>query len=268
MLESRLNDCELICNGRVLTDARESRIVPKFGGVSERPRPRSVGIRRRLSSHSPGKRTRILAGLAFLALVLLLFREQWLPLIGNYLVIENTLEPADVIHVIAGDDYRTDYAIQLYRQGEAETLFFTGGWCNTHLYYHGEHAKERSLAAGVPLDAIAFDDSPVTSTYMEAERLKVWIDHSARPIRSVIVVSDPFHMRRASWTYRRVLGDQIHVQFAPVPFSRTPYQQAWWKDSESRKYVREEYSKLIYYLFRYEFSRGFVKDWLVSLDSE
>jgi uncharacterized SAM-binding protein YcdF (DUF218 family) len=211
---------------------------------------------------------KILLGVAGLSIILVLFREQWLMLISDFLIVQDTLQPADVIHVIAGDDYRTDYAFQLYKQGYGKTLFFTGGWCDFHRYQHGEHAEERALAQDISLDAIAYDNSNVMSTYMEAERLKEWIAQSPYPVRSVIVVSDPFHMRRARWTYRKVLGDQIQIQMAPVPFNLTPYQHSWWKDQESRIYVRDEYSKLIYYLFRYQFSWGFFKEWLVSLDSE
>ena len=150
--------------------------------------------------------------------------------IGDFLYIQDTLEPADVIHVIAGDDYRTDYAIQLYKKGYGEKIFFTGGWCEIHHYWHGEHAKERSLAQGVPLDAIVIDDSKVLSTYMEAEKLKEWMTKRLEPVRSVTVVSDPFHMRRARWTFQKMLGDKIVVQMAPVPFEQTPFQRIWWKD--------------------------------------
>ena len=215
-----------------------------------------------------GSKMKILVGTLILGLILFLFREQWLLLIGDFLIVQSTLKPADIIHVIAGSDYRTDYAIQLYKQGYGKELFFTGGWCEIHLYKHGEHAEERSLTQGVPLDAIAFDDSKVTSTYMEADRLKEWISHRPYPIRSVIIVSDPFHMRRARWIYRKLFGDQLEIQMAPIPFDRTPYQQTWWKDAESRKYVREEYSKFIYNLFRYQYSWGIFKDWLISLDTE
>lgn len=211
---------------------------------------------------------KILLGLAGLGLVLILFRQQWLLLIGDYLIVQDSLQPAEVIHIIAGYDYRTDYAIQLYKQGYGKTLFFTGGGSGMHAYSHGEHAEERATAQGVTLDAIAFDDSRVTSTYMEAERLKEWIARSSHPVRSIIVVSDPFHMRRARWTYQKVFGDQVQIQMAPVPFDLTPYQRTWWKDPESRQYVRDEYAKLIYYLFRYQFSGRSFKDWLISLDSE
>lgn len=96
-------------------------------------------------------------------------------LIGNFLIVQDTLKPADVIHVIAGEDYRTDYAFQLYEQGYGKTVFFTGGWCDIHLYEHGARARDKALAQGLSLEAIASDDSAVMSTYMEAERLKEWI---------------------------------------------------------------------------------------------
>ena len=214
------------------------------------------------------RRIQTITGFVILLLALVVFREQWLQWIGDYLIVDDSLKPADVIHVIAGDDYRTEYAIQLYKQGEAGTIFFTGGWCDTHLYYHGEHGREVSLAAGLPPQAIASDDTAVTSTYMEAERLKVWIDHSPRPIRSVIVVSDPFHMRRVSWIYHWVFGDRIRVQMAPVPFNLTPYQRAWWKDPESRAYVQVEYEKLAFNLLRYRLSSGKFQEWLSSFDAD
>jgi uncharacterized SAM-binding protein YcdF (DUF218 family) len=189
-------------------------------------------------------------------------------MIGKYLVVQDQLSPAEVIHVIAGEDYRTDYAIQLYKQGFANQIFFTGGWCNTHQYNHGQHGMERALSQGVPEAAIAFDESPVTSTYEEAERLATFIDGSPRTIESVVVVSDPYHMRRARWTYRRVLGKNVAVQMAPVPFERTPYRLRWWDDYQSKRYVKDEYLKYFYYITRYQLSWGWIREWLASYDTE
>ena len=209
---------------------------------------------------------KLFLGVLSLACLLILFHEQWLTLVGDFLIVEDPLQPADVIHVIAGDDYRTDYAIDLYQRGYGKTLFFTGGWCKRHQYRHGEHGKEKSVAHGVPAQEIAFDDSTVTSTYMEAERLKEWISHSGTPIHSVIVVSDPYHMRRTRWTYKRVLGPDIKISMAPIPFKLTPYQHTWWRDRQSKNYVEDEYKKYLYYILRYQLSRGSFQKWLVSLD--
>ena len=224
---------------------------------------RKVGFR---LPHS--KKAKAIGLVALAGLLLILFHQRWLLALGDYLVIKDRLHSADVIHVIAGEDYRTDYAIQLFKQGLGEKIFFTGGWCKFHQYRHGEHAEQRSLALGVPKDAIAYDDSSVISTYMEAERLKEWIGHSPTPVRSVIVVSDPFHMRRARWTYKKILGDRVEVQMAPVPFERTTYLRRWWTDRASRLYVREEYEKLVYYILRYQISRGKFRDWLASMDRD
>jgi len=78
-----------------------------------------------------------------------------------------------VIHVIAGDDYRTEYAIQLYKQGYAQSIYFTGGWCKFHNYFHGEHGLQLALERGVPREAIIYDDSPVLSTYDETLLVKI-----------------------------------------------------------------------------------------------
>jgi uncharacterized SAM-binding protein YcdF (DUF218 family) len=203
-----------------------------------------------------------------LLLTLVLTREPILFAIGDFLVVRDELQLADVIHVISGPDDRTDYAIQLYKEGYARQIFFTGGRCSFHNYYHGQHGRERALEQGIPPEAIAIDDSRVTSTYAEVSQLKEFITHSQAPVRSVIVVSDPHHMRRARWTYRHLLGDQVNVQMAPIPFDSSPYQRRWWTDGRSREYVKNEYLKIAYYYVRYQFGVGPVREWLAALDRE
>lgn len=208
------------------------------------------------------------AFVVLLAAVLFLLREPLALTIGDFLVRRDDLQPADVIHAVAGgnEDDRTDHAIQLYKQGYGKRIFFTGGWCTFHNLYHGQHGRELALQQGVPLEAIAVDDFPVTSTYEEVARLKEFIAQSQPPIRSVIVVSDAYHTRRAHWTTRRVLGDEIRVQTAPVPFELSSYRRRWWTDAASRRYVKDEYLKMAYYYARYQLSRGPLTEWLASLD--
>ncbi len=182
--------------------------------------------------------------------------------IGDALVIQDELRPVDVIHVIAGDDYRTQYAIQLYQQGYAKMLFFTGGWCTFHGYDHGSHAQQLALEAGVPPQAIAYDDSKVLSTYDEALLLASYLAKNQPAYRSIMVVSDPYHMRRVQWTYRHIFGKQLTIFLAPVPFAQTPFSEQWWTDQRSSNYVREEYGKLVYYFLRYQLNMK----WLARYD--
>ncbi len=198
----------------------------------------------------------------FLFTTMMDFPAQTIGAIGDALIVRDNLAPVDVIHVIAGDDYRTQYAIQLYQQGYAKILFFTGGWCTFHGYYHGAHALQLALEAGIPRQAIAYDDSKVLSTYDEALLLAKYLAESHPDYRSMMVVSDPFHMRRARWTYRHIFGKRLAILMAPVPFAQTPFTQQWWADKSSSNYVREEYKKLVYYFFRYQLNLK----WLARYD--
>ena len=191
-----------------------------------------------------------------------IFSKQIKTGIGKFLIIQDNLYPADVIHVIAGNDYRTEYAIQLYQQGFARKIFFTGGWCSQHGYFHGEHGMQLALDAGVPQADIAFDDSTVMSTYDETLLLQNYLDTLQPPAQSIIVVSDPFHMRRARWTNRMVFGKGMNIIMQPVPFDLTPFSQQWWEDDASRSFVKDEYKKMIFYYFRYQL--GWT--WLSFLD--
>jgi uncharacterized SAM-binding protein YcdF (DUF218 family) len=188
--------------------------------------------------------------------------------IGDFLVIEDELQPGDLIHIIAGPDYRTDFAVRLYTLGYAKKIFFTGGWCKTEKLNHGEHGRDRAIEQGVSPQAIFIDDAPVHSTYDEALRLREFIKNGGAPIHSVIVVSDPYHMRRARWAYRQVLGNKMNLQMAPVPFGLSPYRHKWWTDENSSRMVREEYEKFAYYIARYRLAWGPVKEWLASLDRD
>jgi uncharacterized SAM-binding protein YcdF (DUF218 family) len=201
------------------------------------------------------KRLRVvlLISIALLLLTIMMdFPQRTMSLIGDALVIQDKLSPVDVIHVIAGDDYRTQYAIQLYQQGYAKMLFFTGGWCTFHGYYHGAHALQLAIEAGIPRQAVAYDDSQVLSTYDEALLLSKFIKEDQPAYRAIMVVSDPFHMRRVQWTYRHIFGKNVTTLMAPVPFAQTPFSEHWWTDKASSSYVREEYEKLVYYFFRYQ----------------
>jgi uncharacterized SAM-binding protein YcdF (DUF218 family) len=211
-----------------------------------------------------------IASIALVAILasgfLYIFREPVLLSIGNFLIVQDELHPADVIHVISGENYRAAYGIQLYNQGLGKVLFFTGGWCPYHNINHAQYSRELALAQGASVDAIVTDEAEIDSTYAEATRLKEWIDRNSTPVNSIIVVSDPHHMRRARWTYRRIFGDKVKIIMAPVPFEMSMYQRQWWTDAESRSMIREEYLKFAFYIARYQLSWGKLRDWLATFD--
>jgi uncharacterized SAM-binding protein YcdF (DUF218 family) len=208
----------------------------------------------------------VITAILLLSMTVYWFHESILLAIGDFLIIQDDLQPADVIHVISGPDQRADYGIYLMKQGLGKMIFFTGGWCPTIQGIHADRGEDRAINQGVLPQEIYTDSFQVTSTYEEAVRLKEFIEKSQVPVKSLIIVSDPYHMRRSRWTYKRVLGEEIDLEMAPVPFEYLPYSRDWWKHSESRNFVRQEYLKLLYYYARYKYSWGPITHWLASLD--
>ncbi len=186
--------------------------------------------------------------------------------IGDYLIIQDKPKKVDMIVTSSGADYRTDYAIELYKQGFASKLFFTGGYSDKNQRIEAEWSRRLALDAGAPEDAVIIDTSEVVSTYQEALRLRSYLDLHPGTISTIMIITDPYHTRRAKWAYKTVFGDQLKVRMVPVPFERTNLSKTWWKDAESRKMVWTEYVKLVFYVIRYEISAGELKTWLTRFD--
>jgi uncharacterized SAM-binding protein YcdF (DUF218 family) len=193
-----------------------------------------------------------------------------LPALGSMLVVSDDLHHADVIHVLAMSDERIIHGTNLYRLGYADRIFFTGGWCSCIQDTSANHGAKLAMARGVPAQAIstAKDDGGSEGTYDEAVRLRQLIAASPTPIRSVIVVSDPYHMRRAQWTFRWVLGDTFDIQMAPTPRVPNASDGRWWSDPQSRNMVLQEYEKLVYYFLRYRLGWQPLSNWLAGFDPD
>jgi uncharacterized SAM-binding protein YcdF (DUF218 family) len=95
---------------------------------------------------------------------------------------------------------RTVHGIRLYRQGLAAMIVFSGG-------RSGEEGVEGSVMAslaqelGVPSTAI-WTETQSNDTWTEA--LEVAKLAHPRGIRTILLVTDPFHMRRARAAFERV----------------------------------------------------------------
>ncbi|GEM_PF-342134 len=214
--------------------------------------------------------------LAFSGTIILLLAILWLiqvrvPILfamGDFLVVRDELQPTEVITVVSGPMERIDYAIQLYQQGYGQKIFFTGDASPKPNKSYAQLYRDHAIKQGVPAANIFIDDGKINSTYAEAIKLKQFLERSQTTIKSVIVVSDPYHMRRARWTYQQVLGNQVKVVMAPVPFELSRQKQRWWADEASKEMVEHEYLKMAYYYARYKFTGGALQQWLASLDTD
>ena len=164
---------------------------------------------------------------------------------AEWLVVEGPPGPADVAVVMAGDpNYeRTKAAVRLWHEGQVSLLVMTGGEPGP-----GDSAaslRATAIDLGVPAGRILVEEvSHSTREAMEAvepllERLGV---------RRVVIVTSPYHQRRASWAARRALGDVEVVSRPATPSFWSP--NGWWRTQAGRRLVLTEYAKLVYYVLR------------------
>ena len=130
----------------------------------------------------------------------------------RFLVVSVPMEKADALIVLGGEPLaRPLEAARLFHQGVAAKVFITG---------IGDAASNRQvlIEAGVPSEAITVEKKSRT-TYSNATLLKPLLERSQ--VRSALIVTSPFHTRRALTTFRKVIPD---VSFGVVQASI-----GWWK---------------------------------------
>jgi uncharacterized SAM-binding protein YcdF (DUF218 family) len=164
---------------------------------------------------------------------------------ARWLVVRDQREPADAALVLTGDlDFeRTDHAAALVRSGEARLLVLTGG-----VPFVGDSAeslRDRALADGVPAERIRLENTS-TDTWESLVAVRPILTNER--VKTLLLVSSPYHMRRASLAARRALpGIRILCEPAPCSHWRP---KGWWRSSYGRRIVMSEYVKLVYYLLR------------------
>jgi len=153
---------------------------------------------------------------------------------GRWLVVETRVEQADLIVALGGDRERQEEAVRLFKQGLARWVLFVGSDVRLRDY--------RCL--GVPEDRIV-PAARAYTTYEEALRTRDVV--KGRGFRSVLIVTSPYHLRRALWTFRRVFrGEPVAVGAVAAPDNAFSI-NAWWRSHVGRKAVLTEYGGLVYY---------------------
>jgi len=166
---------------------------------------------------------------------------------GNFLMVEDHPSAADAIVVLSGDGgARLEQGIQLYRDGYAPLLILAGGG-QQGSPSAAEVMRQQALDMGIPDSAILMvtqsgstrEDALYTRELMLRHRLK-----------SAILVTSPYHQRRASLTFARALdGTGIRVSSYPVQDDRWQ-PNSWWLDGTTLRLTLLETAKLAYYYLR------------------
>lgn len=209
---------------------------------------------------NPILKSRVVRALVISCLVLAVW--ELLAIVGaRFLIVRSPLTHADAIVVLSGSAAhveRAQWAAQLYKSGLAPRIILTndnqmGGWSEPlqRNPFYFERSRDQLLTAGVPPEAIQVRLEPVSSTYEEAQLIRAV--QRDLGIKSMILVTSPYHSRRAFWTFHRVFGGtDAEIGIDPVELNpASPPPKTWWLHVKGWQIVPVEYVKLLYYMFRF-----------------
>ena len=174
---------------------------------------------------------------------LLLFLLLWA--IGGFLVVGDPIQKSDAVVLLSGgDDARLAEAAQIHQSGLANILLLT----ETGTIPQGGGPRASSLlgqqaaAAGIPQDAIRTMLGKSASTLDEASAVLDYCQQEG--LKTIIVVTDPYHSRRSQIIFRSVFSRSgIVVLILPV---RDHWYQSstWFFSLRGWKTTLTEYAKL------------------------
>ena len=157
---------------------------------------------------------------------------------AHFLIARDPPRVTDAALVLAGDpDYeRTKSGARLVLSGEARLLILTGGEPGPG--DSAESLRQVALGLGVPPEAIRMEQVS-RSTHESMLAVKPILEQEG--VRTLAVVTSPYHQRRAVWAARRTLPGVEIVSRPADPASWRP--AGWWKTRWNRRIVLGEYGE-------------------------
>jgi len=162
--------------------------------------------------------------------------------IGHVLDVEDPLKPADVIVALSGDTgARTETAVDLWKRKLAPLIIFSGASEDPSSVASGQLMKREAMTLGMPDAAILVE--PSSNTTQENARGVASL-MQARGLASAILITSPYHQRRASNLFDEEFGP-ANLTFANYP-ARDPQwdPNTWWLNEPARTLTLVELAKL------------------------
>jgi uncharacterized SAM-binding protein YcdF (DUF218 family) len=196
--------------------------------------------------------------LAVVTLLIFLVAPPLLEAYARWFIVTDPSERTDVaVALSGGDGERLHAAMALYKQHLAGALCLVGPDQPLLKVYTGEdsltqaEAKRRIVVRrGIPADSVvvavgAYSTWDEANLVREEARRHGW--------RSITIVTDPYHTRRARATFRRVLHDDgVRVIAYHLPPGRSQFRpEKWWKRELDTMAVLTESIKAVFYAHRY-----------------
>jgi len=181
--------------------------------------------------------------------------------IAWFLIVRAEPSRADVVVVLSGSsvyEERIRHGITVLHEGRALSIVLTndglrGRWSRRRQakLTSNERAKDAVLDAGITEQRLITLPQRVNSTYDEAVAVRRFAEKAG--ITRVLVVTSPYHSRRALWVFRRVLepaGMEVGID-SPPPGEQSPQPGTWWLSRTGWHSVALEYVKLAYYRIKH-----------------
>jgi uncharacterized SAM-binding protein YcdF (DUF218 family) len=123
---------------------------------------------------------------------------------------QDELQPADAIVAVSGGDTtaRAVEAVRLYQSGYAPLLIFSGAASDPQSPSNASAMREIAISYGVQPDVIALDEV-AENTRQNADQVGAIL--RALHSRKIILVTSPYHQRRAELEFKNRLGVEIDV---------------------------------------------------------
>lgn len=130
-----------------------------------------------------------------------------------------------IIAISGGDTTaRTAGAIDLYKNGWAELLVFSGAAQDKTGPSNAEAMKRQALNSGVPSSAILVDETSETTKQNAANANDLFEENN---ISSVILVTSAYHQRRAGLEFGQRAGGKVKIVNHPIA-QDNQWSEWWW----------------------------------------
>lgn len=162
--------------------------------------------------------------------------------LGHFLAVEDPLARADAIVAVSGDQgARTATAVDLWKRGFAPLIVFAGSSEDPASLPSAELMKREAVKLGVAAERVITEPSSAT-TQENVTRVTDLL--RGRQIKQVILVTSPYHQRRASWLLAREL-EGTGITFRNYPARDEQWDASlWWTREPSRSLTLVELAKL------------------------
>lgn len=167
---------------------------------------------------------------------------------GKFLVTSHYADHADAVIVLSGGDIqRLQEAAKLYKSGYSTVIVVTEiENLKPEQASFSSNLKIQQLGdLGVPANAVVLTEKSADSTFQEAKAVRALMEKQGWSYG--VVVTDPYHTRRASIIFNDVLrGSKLLIGIRPVEESWY-HATTWWLSTRGWQATTSEYIKLISY---------------------